>query len=159
MSRAEKYEVVLRKGKRKFLPKKVLRHQKIRINDKYTFNASVWIADTPESNFKPTVNLTLQHNGDKVRFCFHDTVEMVNSIEELRRFIGELCVTIHNRHTEAIKEFISFHRDDMLPPINDYTVYTVIQEKSENGDTKEMLCNKQTGELIDITKLKEGQVQ
>jgi hypothetical protein len=157
--RSEKYEVFLKKGKRKFLPKKVLRHQKIRINDKYTFNASVWVADTPESNFKPTVNLTLQHNGDKIRFCFHDTVEMITAIEELRKFVADLCVTIHNRHTEAIKEFISFHRDDMLPTIDYYTVHTVIQEKSEDGKTKELLCNKQTGELTDITKLTEGQLQ
>jgi len=159
MRSREKYEVVLRKGKRKFLPKKILRHAKIKINDKYSFNASVWVADTPESNMKPTVNLTLQHNGDRIRFCFHDTVELISAIDELRQFLGSLCLTVHNRHTEAIREFIAFHEEDMLPPINDYTVYTVIQDKSDDGKSKELLCNKQTGELIDIEKIKEGQLQ
>lgn len=149
MKTSGEYEVVLKKRRFKYIPKKILRHSKIRVSDKYSFNASVWVADTPESNLKPTVNLTLQHNGDKIRLCFHDTVEMMNAIEELRYFIGMLCVTVHNRHTEAIREYIAYHEDDMLPPINDYTVYTVIQEKSENGKDKLLSVNKETGEIID----------
>ena len=150
MKQGERFEVSLRKARPKYMPKKLLRHEKIKINERYSFNATVWIADTPESNLKPTVNLVLQHNGDKLRFCFRDTVEMLTAIEELRHFVGGMCVTIHDRHTKAVKEFLDFHEGVELTPINDYTVYTVIQEKCEQTtDSGSVVVDRKTGEIIE----------
>lgn len=76
------YDVVLRKKKGRYIPKKVLRRKKFEVNPNYTFTASVWIADTPSSNLVPTVNLTIQHNGNSVRMCFKSAVWLVVALEE-----------------------------------------------------------------------------
>lgn len=144
------FEVKLkRSGRPRVIPKKVLRYTKIPIKGNYTFQANLWIADTPYSHFFPTVNLTLQHNGDTLRFCFKDVPELIIAIEELRRFVGELSVTLHEKHCEAVKEFLDYHEEEKLPPLNDYTVHTVIQEKlKEKGKVRRMVCNVQTGEIV-----------
>jgi hypothetical protein len=149
MKSGSQFEVVLRKQKRKCLPKKILRHTKIPVSDKYTFNASVWIADTPEGNYMPTVNLTLQHNGDKIRFCYPDAVSMCLSMNQLTHFLDEVFVLVHERHTQAVDEFLSFHDKNKLPPINDYTVYTVIQDNQAKGsENKASVVNTKTGEIV-----------
>jgi|GEM_PF-4599189 len=137
-------------------PKKILRHTKIRLKENYFLTASVWVADTPESNIYPTVNLTMQHNGEKVRLCFHDTAQLIFFVEELRKFVGMECTTLHLSHNDAVAEFLSYHEKDRLPPINDYTVYTVIQEKPRKGRKKRaFICDKQTGEIIETIGVEE----
>ena len=144
------FEGSFKQKKHRYLPKKILRHTKINVNEKYTFNASYWVADTPESNHYPTVNLTIQHNGDKVRLCFHDTAALITAIEDLRHFIGDHCTTLHLSHAEAVEEYLDYHQKDRLPPIDDYTVYTVIQEKPKKGRKgKAFVCDKDTGEIVE----------
>lgn len=143
------YRVVLKKSHPRYIPKKVLRHAKIPVSDKYTFNASIWVADTRESNFKPTVNLTIQHNGDRVRFCFPNVPEMLLAMDALQKFVGMNCVTVDKSHRDAIREYLEFHQTEEPIPINDYTVYTVIQEKArKNGKKKRISCNGTTGEIL-----------
>jgi hypothetical protein len=138
-----------RQRKQRNLPKKILRHTKIKVNETYAFNASYWVADTPESNHYPTVNLTIQHNGDKVRLCFHDTAALINAIEELRHFVGDHCSTLHLSHSEAVEEYLSYHEKDR-PPIIDYYTSTVIQEKPRKGRKRRaFVCNNKTGEILE----------
>jgi hypothetical protein len=150
MKAGNSFEVVLKKARRKYIPKKLLKHRKIHVSDRYSFNASIWIADTPESNMKPTVNLTLQHNGDKIRFCFPDVPMLISAIDELRHFVGDKAVDIHNIHTEAVQEFLDFHEAEKLPPLNDYTVYTVIQDRKKKR--KALVCDTRTGEIVETMK-------
>jgi hypothetical protein len=141
------YQVVLKRSHRKYIPKKLLQHQKIPVSDRYTFNASVWIADTPESNFKPTVNLTIQHNGDKVRFCFADAVTMCLAMKDLTHFLDKIFTIAHEKHCLAVKEFLEFHQSQRLPSLDDYTVYTVIQGKGKKE--KRIRCRIETGEILE----------
>jgi hypothetical protein len=138
----------MKQEKQKYIPKKLLRHENIRVSDKYSFAASVWIADTPESHLKPTVNLTLQHNGDKIRFCFNNAVELIVAIEQLREWVAGMSVMIVDRHNVAIAEYLAFHEGEMLPPINDYTVYTVIQDLERKRKAKYEQVDKRTGEIF-----------
>jgi hypothetical protein len=143
------YRVVLKKSPPRYIPKKVLRHAKIPVSDKYTFNASIWVADTRESHFKPTVNLTIQHNGDRVRFCFPNVPEMLLAMDALQKFVGLNCVTVDNIHRVAVREYLEFHQTEEPIPINDYTVFTVIQEKArKRGKNKRISCNGATGEIL-----------
>jgi hypothetical protein len=149
MRSGNRFEVTFTKAKRKYLPKKLLRHTKVPVSNKYSFNVSVWIANTPEANYKPTVNLTLQHNGDRIRFCFPDAVTMCLSMKQLTHFLDDMFVLVHERHTQAVDEFLRFHEQNKLPSLNDYTVYTVIQDKPRKGrKNKASVVNTKTGEIV-----------
>ena len=142
--RRGQYDVTMRPSRPRNIPKKLLYHKQIKINETYSFMASIWIPDTPHSNLKPTVNLTLSHNNDKIRFCFNSTVELIDAIEEIRKFIGHYCTTLHKRLIEARDEYHSFHLEHAhLTPNYDSTEYTVIQ-----GDNEVVLVNKYTGNII-----------
>ncbi len=127
MKSGSEFEVVLKTKRGRYLPKKILQHKRIPVTDTYSFNASVWIADTPNSNLKPTVNLTLQHNGTKLCFCFKDTGTLLTAIWELYKFVGGLSAALKNSHTAAVREFLACHGEERPAPLNDYTAYTVIQ--------------------------------
>jgi len=129
MNAGENLELVVRKKRRRYIPKKILRHGKLPISEKYSCNISVWVADTPESNFKPTVNLTLSHNGVRYGLCFNDAAHLVAWVGALESFIAQTAPTLHQRQTEAILEFIDFHGEAIAPAFNNYTVNTVIQDK------------------------------
>jgi hypothetical protein len=143
------FEATFKKRKARTFPKKILRHRKIQLKEGYFLTASVWVADTPESNIYPTVNLTMQHNGEKVRMCFHDTAQLIFFAEELRNFIGMECVTLHISHNDAVAEYLGYHENDRLPPIDENTVYTVIQEERRKGRKKRaIICDPKTGEIV-----------
>lgn len=141
LDRSAKYEAVLRKGKLRYMPKKLLKQTKISINRKYTFNATIWIPNTPESNLKPGVVLKFQHNDQEVRLCFNNAADMVIAIDDLRHFVGTLAPTVHLKHEEAVREWLDFHEAQLSPPINDYTILTVIQDKRD-GVSNEEIDNK-----------------
>ncbi|MBX2992123.1 MAG: hypothetical protein KF749_13285 [Bacteroidetes bacterium] len=148
MKKGVSYKAVMKQERQKYIPKKLLRHENIRVSDKYSFAASVWIADTPESHLRPTVNLTLQHNGDKIRFCFNNAVEMIVAIEQLREWVGSMSVMVNERHNAALAEYLAFHEGETLPPINDYTVYTVIQDLERKRHAKYERVDRTTGEIL-----------
>ncbi len=146
----DRYDAVLRKRKGRFIPKKVLRHKKFEVNPNYTFTASVWIADTPDSNFLPTVNLTIHHNGDSVRMCFKSAVWLVVALEELRTWTQEMFILLDDRHRTAVAEFLAAHKGQQAEQRNDYTVYTVIQDSGEKKLPKRKAkVDFRTGEILD----------
>lgn len=150
------YQVVLKKAHPKYIPKKVLRHQKIPVSDKYTFNASIWIADTPESNLRPSVNLTLQHNGERLRFCFHNVPDMILAIGELEKFVGCNAVMVDNKHREALRQYLDFHEAEKHPPIDDYTVlYSYTREKTKHLEGTGIVYDQDTGEILETTPVDE----
>lgn len=152
------FEGRFKQRKTRNFPKKILRHKKIQLKEGYFLTASVWVADTPESNIYPTVNLTMQHNGEKVRMCFHDTAQLIFFAEALRNFIGLECTTLHLSHNDAVAEYLSYHEKDRLPPIDDYTVYTVIQEKPKKGRSKRaFVCHPKTGEIVETIRVEQVQ--
>lgn len=144
------YEVVLRKRRGRYIPKKVLRHKKFEVNPNYTFTASVWIADTPNSNLVPTVNLTIQHNGDYVRMCFKSAVWLVEALRELRTWTLDMFELLDDRHRIALEEFLAAHEGRQPEPRNDHTVYTVIQDFGERKLPKRSgKVDSRTGEVLD----------
>ena len=133
MKNNAKFEATLRKSRLKYMPKKLLKHKKISITAKYTFNASVWIPNTPESNLRPAVCLKLQHSDQDIRLCFNTVAEMILAIEELCTWAGSFASIAHLKHEEAVREWLEFHESQLSPSINDYTYSTVIQEKKDKG--------------------------
>jgi hypothetical protein len=149
MKPGENYEVVIKKRRSRLIPKKILRHTKIPVNKKYTFNVSVWIADTPQSNLKPTINLTLSHNGVVLRLCFPEIHDLWTAVHDLRAIVDDISPLLHERHTAAVKEFLDHHASAMHLPTNDYTVYTVIQDiQGGNGLKTKLRVNSATGEVL-----------
>lgn len=151
MKPGEHLELVVRKKGRKHIPKKILLHEQLPISEKYSCQVSVWVADTPGSNYKPTVNLTLTHNGIKFRLCFNGAPELVLWIGALESFIAKHAPILHERQTEAILEFIDFHGEAIAPAFNNYTVNTVIQGKRGEKKVYEMPSIRENGFEIDPT--------
>jgi hypothetical protein len=150
----ENLELVVRKKQKRYLPKKVLKHGKLNVSEKYTCNVSAWVADTPESNFKPTINLTLSHNGNRFGLCFNDAAHLVLWSGQLESFIAQNAELLHKRQTEAILEFIDFHGEAIAPAINNYTVNTVIQDnprkQSERSKRRKYRIEEDKGMMVDV---------
>jgi hypothetical protein len=145
-----RFEAILKKKRGGYLPKKILKHTKIRVTDRYTFNVSVWVADTPQSNFKPTVNLVLSHNGDILRLCFDKVTDLMIAIHELQEFVLDSSTLIHQRHAEALGEFLSYQKGAIPSPPNDYTLCTVIQDgRGERHLRPTITVDPETGEILD----------
>jgi hypothetical protein len=74
---------------------------------------------------------------------------MLLAMDALQKFVGLNCVTVDNIHRVAVREYLEFHQTEEPIPINDYTVYTVIQEKQrKKGKKKRISCNGATGEIL-----------
>jgi hypothetical protein len=151
MDEAVRIEGTVTKVKPRQLPKKYLRSARIRIAKGYTCMATIWVPNTPYSKYAPKVVLSLTHNKRKLCFCFDNAADMVIAVEELRRFVGEVAVKVNDALNEALWEFFSHHRSEMLPSFNEYTI-TVVQERSKN-DQEEVTCrvNAKTGEITEET--------
>jgi hypothetical protein len=139
----EKYQVTLRRERFRPLPKKLLQHVDIPVKKGYTTRATIWVADTPESNLRPTVNLTVSHGHDRIRFCFQNAADLIIFIDRLREFVGEKVLMAHDKHTRAVEEFLAYHEDNTLPLLNDTTEYTVLQGKEG------VVVDMRTGEILE----------
>jgi hypothetical protein len=127
--------------------KKILLHEKIRVSDKFTCNASLWVADTPQSHLNPTICLTLQHGEHKISLCFENAADLVLAVSDLKEWVDINSARIDQAHKEAVKEHLEFQ--SKMNHIDDYTDLTVIQgEPGENGESKHYLFNQKTGEIL-----------
>jgi hypothetical protein len=86
-------------------------------------------------------NITAIGSGSAVTMCL--------SMKQLTHFLDDMFVLVHERHTQAVDEFLRFHEQNKLPSLNDYTVYTVIQDKPRKGrKNKASVVNTKTGEIV-----------
>ena len=131
-------------------PKKILNHKKIPINETYAFTLSIWIADTPESNRKPTVNLVLSHSSQSFRLCFNSVFEMNEAVTELHNFVLDKSQVVNKAIIEANREFFEYHEKKGIQDLNNNTVSTVIQDISNSDfEKKRTFVNKKTGEIFE----------
>jgi hypothetical protein len=70
-------------------------------------------------------------------------------MKELTHFLDEIFVVTHERHTDAVREYLEHHRKELLPYLNDNTDYTVIQDRERERDGEQtMKVNTRTGEIL-----------
>lgn len=132
-------------------PKKILLHKKIQINKQYAFTASLWVANTPESNHAPTATLVLSHSYHKVRLCFNSVTDLQEAISELLSFVRDKSFDLHKALVAAQMEFLEFHEQQKLQHLNDNTKATVIQDISVSKYApKRKYVNKLTGEILEL---------
>ena len=74
---------------------------------------------------------------------------MILAVGELQKFVGLNALTVDEKHRQALREWLDFHESERNLPIDDYTVYTVIQQKLKNGKLRKLKCNLETGEVIE----------
>ncbi len=149
MGKAVAFDAKLIQKKGNFFPKKILTHEKIPINATYSFTVSIWIADTPQSNKKPTINLVLSHANGSFRLCFNSVTDLVETVNLLKSFILGKALVVNTAYTEALKEFFEHHERRRMQDLNDNTDSTVIQDISESKYRgRKRFVNTQTGEII-----------
>jgi hypothetical protein len=129
-------------------PKKILVHQRIPINENYAFTVSIWIADTPESNKKPTINLVMSHGNHNIRLCFNSVTEMNEAVTMLKNFVLDKSFKVNDAYNEALLEFLEHHEGKRMQSLSNNTALTVIQDITENRYSgKREFVNKITGEI------------
>ncbi len=131
--------------------KKILVNKPIRINAKYGFMASIWVPNTPASNFKPTIALTLSHSDSVLRLCFDSVTDMREAVDSLRSFVLDKAYLVHDAYCIALQEFLEYHEGKRMQGLNDNTASTVIQDITKyKYSPKRKFVNKQTGEITEI---------
>lgn len=132
-------------------PKKILTHRRIPINETYACTASIWVADTPESNRKPTINLVISHASSSLRLCFNSVVDLREAVVQLYNFVLDKAFVVNDSYNDALREFVEYHEGKRMQTLNDNTVSTVIQDISENKYRgKRSYVVKKTGEIIEV---------
>lgn len=145
-----KFEGTVKRSKPRQLPKQYLKSERIRIAEGYSCTATVWVPKTPASKYRPMVVLALTHNGKRLGFNFTNAAEMVIAVEELRTFVGSVCVAANDALNKALREYIAYHEAEMLPSFNDYTL-TVVQDKLREKEeaAKAVVVDLSTGEILE----------
>jgi hypothetical protein len=150
MSSSQSFEAKLVPKKGRTFPKKILCHRKIPINEDYGFTLSIWVADTPESNKRPTINLVMSHSSHTFRLCFDSVTAMLEAATLVRKFILDKAFVVNDAANEAMKEYFEHHERKRMLSLNDNTALTVIQDISESKYRgRRKFVNKQTGEIIE----------
>lgn len=140
MSQGLRYRAKLYPERSKYFKKKVLLPRQIPVNREYSFQMSIWIADTPAYRARPSIVVSLSHNGERLSFSFNSIADLVYAFGEMERFVSQKAEMLHGKQQEAIKEWEAYHQ---TPSLYEYTD-TVIQ--GDDGD--KMVIDRRTGEIL-----------